>query len=340
MTIPLDIDGATEISTDPESESAPGTLKAVNLQEFLALELPPPTYLLKPIISVQGLTLVYAKRGEGKTFFGLNVAYAVATGGTFLRWQAPNRKKVLYIDGEMSASEMQQRLASIVEGSPIEADPKNLQIIAYGLQESPMPDLSTAEGQAELEPHLIGVDLVIVDNLSCLMRSGKSNEEESWRPVQQWALDLRRRNISVLFVHHAGKGGDQRGSSAREDVLDVVIRLSRPEGYKASEGARFVVELTKARGIAGEEAASFEAQLIIREGAAEWTTKAIEDDDSKVVEAMIAEGCSLREIEKKTGISKSTAHRKKMKAETVARSRHVSPVAEPVLGLDSSSDAE
>ena len=50
-------------------------------------------------------------------------------------------------------------------------------------------------------------------------------------PVQEWILQLRRRGISVLIVHHAGKGGDQRGTSAKEDVLDTVIKLSRPDDY-------------------------------------------------------------------------------------------------------------
>ena len=66
---------------------------------------------------------------------------------------------------------------------------------------------------------------MILDNLSALCVSGKENEGESWLPVQRWALRLRQRGISVLFVHHAGKGGAQRGTSRREDLLDVVINL-------------------------------------------------------------------------------------------------------------------
>ena len=68
---------------------------------------------------------------------------------------------------------------------------------------------------------------------------------------QRWLLSLRRRGVSVLFIHHAGKGGQQRGTSRREDILDTVIALRRPHDYSPKEGARFEVHLEKARGLYG-----------------------------------------------------------------------------------------
>ena len=65
----------------------------------------------------------------------------------------------------------------------------------------------------------------MVDSLSTLCRSGVENESESWLPVQEWALRLRRNGVSVLFVHHAGKSGKQRGTSRREDVLDTIFHV-------------------------------------------------------------------------------------------------------------------
>ena len=59
---------------------------------------------------------------------------------------------------------------------------------------------------------------MVIDNLSTLCRYGRENESESWGPVQEWILGLRRRGLSVLLVHHAGKGGTQRGTSRREAV--------------------------------------------------------------------------------------------------------------------------
>ena len=89
-------------------------LRLVSVDELFALELPPREMLLAPFLPRQGLVLIVAKRGVGKTHIALGIAYAVATGGTFLRWNAPAAKKVLYIDGEMPASLMQERLTMIV----------------------------------------------------------------------------------------------------------------------------------------------------------------------------------------------------------------------------------
>jgi hypothetical protein len=50
------------------------------------------------------------------------------------------------------------------------------------------------------------------------------------------ALLLRRQGKSVFLLHHDGKGGQQRGTSKKEDVLDTVISLRRPPGYTADQG--------------------------------------------------------------------------------------------------------
>jgi putative DNA primase/helicase len=87
-------------------------------------------------------------------------------------------------------------------------------------------------------------------------------------PIQDYLLRLRRRNISVLIVHHAGKGGQQRGTSRREDVLDTVICLRRPSDYEPTEGARFEVHLEKGRGMTGDQLKPFEAKFEVRDNAA------------------------------------------------------------------------
>ena len=110
-----------------------------------------------------------------------------------------------------------------------------------------MPNLATPAGQALLDPLLSGVSLIVIDNISTLASAGHDNDAESWTPVQGWLLKLRRRGLSVLLIHHAGKGGQQRGTSRREDVLDTVIALRHPADYMPTEGARFNVHIEKAR---------------------------------------------------------------------------------------------
>ena len=261
--------------------------------------------------------MLHAQRGIGKTFISLSLAYAVASGGNlFDRWAAVRPERVLFLDGEMPARTLQERLASMVAGSDAEPpDNDYLRILTPDMQDGPMPNLATRDGQEAVEPFLEGVALVVIDNLATLARHGRSNDEESWLPVQEWLLELRRRGLSVFMVHHQGKGGDQRGTSAKEDILDTVIRLDRPQDYNTDQGARFEVHLTKARGIYGPEAKSFEAQLFSGNGSLTWRTKDIEDAELEQLGRLLDEGFSIRDAAEEMGISKSSAGRLKKKLE-------------------------
>ena len=86
---------------------------------------------------------------------------------------------------------------------------------------------------------------------------------------------LRALGKSVLFVHHDGKGGQQRGTSRKEDVLDTVIYLKKPGDYRSEkEGARFEVHYEKHRGFYADDAKAFEAQLIKdQDGQHTWAMK-------------------------------------------------------------------
>jgi putative DNA primase/helicase len=180
-----------------------------------------------------------------------------------------------------------------------------VRVLAADLCEFGIPDIATREGQGELEPHLLDAELIIVDNISTICRSGKENESESWGMVQDWALQQRRAGRSVLFVHHAGKGGEQRGTSKREDVMDSVIKLSLPDDYSPADGARFVVTFTKSRGFIGPDSEPFEAAL--RDG--EWSTRAIENDLAARAAEMAADGMKQRAIGAELGCSAAKVNR-------------------------------
>ena len=190
--------------------------------------------------------MIYSPRGVGKTLLGLSVGYAVASGDKFLEWSAPEPRSVLYVDGEMTAAEMQHRLAAIVAGFKREAAPNYFRMLSADVTERGLPDLATPEGQRMFDDAIGDAELTTLDNISTLCRSGKENEAESWQSVQDWMLGHRRAGRSILFDHHAGKGGGQRGTSKREDVLDSVIALRRPSDYRPEEahGSRCILKST------------------------------------------------------------------------------------------------
>lgn len=292
------------------------SLISLDMGEFLSMSIPERGYLLSPILPVQGIGILYAPRGIGKTFAALSIAVAVASGGAVFNWRAPMPKRTLYVDGEMPATSMQSRLAALVSGMAVPPHTlKNMALITPDLQPCPMPDLSTASGQTMIEPFLQGVDMVVLDNIATLCRTGKENESQSWQTMQAWLLELRRRGMTVLLIHHAGKSGDQRGTSAREDIMDTVISLRRPREYSMAEGARFEVHLTKARSILGDDAKPFEANLVTEGNALHWQVRELEDVELESLRRLLKEGYSIRDCAEEMGKSKGAIQRLKKKLE-------------------------
>ena len=298
-----------------QPDEGPG-LRVLSLNDFMNWPIPPREHLLYPVMPEQGLILLYAPRGLGKTYVALGMGLAVASGRKLFNWDGRNPHRILYIDGEMPARAMQERLGKLVKTLNLSDEIlSNFSLLTPDIQSRAMPNLATPDGQEALEPYLKDVDLLVIDNIATLCRAGRENDTESWLPVQGWLLDLRRRGLSVLIVHHAGKNGDQRGTSAKEDIMDTVINLRRPKDYQTEEGARFEVHLTKARGLSGSEARPFEAQLCDDGEALSWLVKDIEDREAEAVRGLLEQGMSIREIAKELDISKSSVHRLKQKTE-------------------------
>lgn len=292
-------------------EPLPDPVEAAELIEFLALKIPPREMMLAPVIPTQGLTMLYAPRGIGKTFVALGIGLAVARGAKLFEWSAPAPREVLFVDGEMPAATMQERLRSMVSaGSP---EPGFFKIVSADLRRDGLPDLASEEGQAAIDALAHEGSLLILDNLSSLVR-GKENDADAWQAVQDWLLRLRRRRVSVLLVHHAGKSGEQRGTSRREDVLDTIISLRRPADYLPSQGARFEVHIEKARGVTGEQLDPFEARMEIGQEGLIWTCEPLDDVNYERVIELSKLKMAHRDIADELKLSKSKVSRLQQRA--------------------------
>lgn len=306
----------------PLGERDSGTLAALrvdSLDEIAGAVMPKREHVLSPILHCRSLAMVYAARGVGKTHVGLGVGYATASGGAFLRWRAEKPRRVLMIDGEMPAELLQERIRTMMRGAdkPLPAA-EWFRVIAMDRQELGVAlNLALPEHQGRIEEHLEGAELLILDNISTLVHGGRENDAESWDSMQPWLLHLRRRGVSVLLIAHAGRGENARGTSKREDVLDTVIQLRRPDDYEPEEGARFEVRITKGRGVFGDDAAAFEAKLEVRDGADNWSAAMIQDLAFERVLELTKGGKSVRDIGDELSISKSKVGRlqAKLKAE-------------------------
>ena len=282
---------------------------ALDFNDILTMHFPPMEAMLGPWLCRQHLSLIHAWRGVGKTHFALGVAYAVASGGEYLKWTANKPYRVVYIDGEMSGASIQARLEAIVKIADKHPAQGYLQIITPDAQSLPIPDLATTEGQAALAPRIADAELIVVDNLSCLMRTGEENKAEGWHSTAEWALDLRRQGKTVLFVAHDGKNGERRGTSKVEDILDCVLHLTHEADYDPEKGAAFTCSFVKARHLTGKDAADIEAALSNDTGKWTWREAALEMADR--IRKLKAEAPDMRqkEIAEELGCSHATVSR-------------------------------
>jgi hypothetical protein len=81
-----------QVLTERLSRSPHFRLKSVTSEQLFELEVAPREMVLAPIFPTQGLGMLYSKRGLGKTYLGLGMAHAVASGDKFLQWTAPEAR--------------------------------------------------------------------------------------------------------------------------------------------------------------------------------------------------------------------------------------------------------
>jgi putative DNA primase/helicase len=289
-------------------------LRAVGINDFLNLDIPPREMLLAPILPERSLAMLYAPRGVGKSWVALSIGLAVAGGERLLRWTAPRSRSVLYVDGEMPLVSLQERLKAISSGFDADIPNDAFRILAADQIEGGI-NLSSREGQQSLDPLLKDIDLLILDNLSTLATTTSESASDAWVPMQNWLLRLRRQGVSVLLVHHAGTNGRQRGTSRREDALDTVIALRRPEDYSPEQGARFEVHFEKLRNrVDGSAAMPFEARVETVGTGIRWSSSDLKPPLLLQAAELFADGVTVREVAAILRISKSEAGRLRLRA--------------------------
>jgi RecA-family ATPase len=301
------------VKSSVKNEAGPAS-QSVSVLDFLKTPLPPRRWLVEPLIQERDITMLHAWRGAGKTHFVGHLAWAVASGSPFLRYAVPRPAGVLLVDGEMPREELQKRLKGCSRSYGIEPQ-ASFQLLSADALPDGIPSLSTHAGQNFIEAELDAnpdVRLLILDSISTLCNGGHAeNEAESWTEMQPWLLKLRRRGVSPLIVHHDGKGGAQRGTSKREDVVSQSIHLIQPKDYNPSQGARFEVVLEKARGVYGADAEPFEAQLVTEDGRMRWEVKDLEAGSHAKLLDRLQNGVPIGEAYKDLGISRATAYRRR-----------------------------
>jgi hypothetical protein len=192
------------------------------------------------------LGFIFAGRGLGKTWFSMNLARGIADKVAVGPWKTHQETQVLYLDGEMAPEDLKFRDG--VLGQPTQ----NITYVNHEIlfqRTGKFMNLANPDFQAGTLHYCLekGFKVLFLDNLSTLSFGVDENKAIDWEVILPWLLALRRNHITVVFIHHAGRNNEMRGSSKREDPAFWVIRLDAPIEEGDRRGASFISRFTKWR---------------------------------------------------------------------------------------------
>ena len=203
------------------------TLVTVDWPALWADDTDPEDWLIYPLIPRGRSVALYAPAKAGKSTIALAVIAAAVSGRSVLGMGTSRPPRVLYLDYEMTQADLTDRLAGLGYGPQ-----DDLSGLHYALLPLLAP-LDTPAGARAIVKHAttLGVDLVVVDTFGRAVQ-GDENEADTVRAFYRCTgLALKAAGIAVLRTDHAGKdtAKGQRGSSAKNDDVDVVWQLSRSD---------------------------------------------------------------------------------------------------------------
>lgn len=290
----------------------------IGAAEILALPDEDNTRVISPILNKSGLMEIFGERGIGKSYFTFSLAWALSTGGNFLKFKVPVPQKVAYFDGEMGHTKLKPYIQSAQKNQGESFFPENLDIISCSrFADGTHPQLENYTHEVYDFLTSNGYNGVIIDSIATCTEIDENNPKE-WKPLQKLIIRLRNAGLFVIFVAHAGLDkGRARGITHREDVLNTVISLQRAQEVM-DDCEKLKVSFTKHRDFSFKEAAPFHA---VRQLDGSWLTEEINLSTYELVIQWFLLGATGVKIAEKLDISPPMVSKYKTRAVEEGRLR-------------------
>jgi len=192
----------------------------------------PPLKAIMPGYVYAGFTAFAGRMKLGKTWWAIDCAVAVATGGVAMGSIDCTQGDVLYIDLENGPRRIQSRIRALFPHDRELPDMSRLEWVT----EAPLLNDGFLGRLDRWRVSVADPRLVIIDVLQRIKPSGNKNQNayESdysiWAPLQEWAT---RHGVAVLGLHHTKKGGADdplealSGSNGLSACADTTIVLDQ-----------------------------------------------------------------------------------------------------------------
>lgn len=204
----------------PEDTDAILRSMLLDWPEFWVADHQAEEWLWEPVIPAKRSTAIFAAGGVGKSLIVLRFVLDMIQAG----------HTILYLDYEMTPDDLFDRF----EDMHVDED-TDLSRLHYAQLPS-LPPLDTSEGGKYVNrlAELVGAELVVIDTFARTVQ-GDENEADTVRQFYRWTgIHLKANGRAFIRIDHAGKDTTkgQRGSSAKNDDVDVVWHLKRTDdGY-------------------------------------------------------------------------------------------------------------
>jgi hypothetical protein len=187
---------------EPGEKDAEPEIELISLEEERTADIPPRTWFVEGMVTT-GFNLVIAKKAIGKSFFVLDMAYAIAAGYDFLG-QKTMQCDVLYVPTELDRIAVHER----IQKYPL--IPDNL-FIHYCWT---IGARALADAERVLKERKIRV--LIFDMFLPLEPEIETNAYETSEVFLKWRKMAQKYEAAIVAVWHAGK-------TVRTDFMDAAI---------------------------------------------------------------------------------------------------------------------
>ncbi len=226
----------------PEIAALVERLKPMKFADFMAQKLPPLEWFIERLVPEEGTVAIIGHPGSNKSWLGLLMAKSIATGELFLGKFKTKRASVLYIDEEMGARQLYDRLTLLGWNGDLDVYLNSL-------------------GEFKLETqkvdHIIRFCLrhkirVVVMDALIRLHGLDENWSKDMSAINEQLKQFKIKGITVIYLHHLRKtngkqknshsGQEMRGSGDLMGYLDIQLMINVGEDKKT-----ITIEQTKCR---------------------------------------------------------------------------------------------
>jgi hypothetical protein len=194
-----------------------------SLKEIFSVEEQPIEYLIPDLLPKPGTLLMHGRGGCGKTMAVMTLAKHIARGIPFSVRGAEvpvEQGKVLWLNGDQNSRRIRKQFADLdfTADDPVVVQNKvSMLWYPWFIQ--------------QIEEHR--PKLVVWDSVTACMRGSAydQNKAEYAEPIYWYSAENGESfpATTIVFIHHAAKSGDFRGTSALQDAVDESWGIKRPE---------------------------------------------------------------------------------------------------------------